>query len=108
MKFAIPVLICGSPYILWLIPYLANPQSPLDLRVKIARMRRLRWISYIAGVALGAFSLVEYPSGKYWIFGTFVIGASAGLEIPMGWLKKRLALSEKQGNQPLDVIPHEG
>jgi len=108
MMFAIGLLICASPLVLWLVLYFADPRSQLDLTVKIARMRKLRWISYIAGVALWLFFLFEHPFGRYWNLGFAVISASVGLEIPMGWLKNRLARYAKQVSHTPDAVLHQG
>ena len=104
--FATGLLICASPLVLWLVLYFADPRSQLDLTVKIARMKELRWISYIAGLALFLILLVENPLGRYFNLGSAVLTASVGLEIPMGWLKNRLARSEKQESPSTEAIPH--
>jgi hypothetical protein len=101
LRISIVLLIAASPLLLWLVLYLANPRSQDELRTQISRMRQLRWISYIAGIAIWIFCFVDHRFSPYWNFGTGVIGASVGLEIPAAWLKKRLARSEEpEGSFP--------
>jgi len=107
LRIGIGLIVVTSPFFLWLVLRIANPQSQAELRTQIARMRMLRWISYIVGLALFLILLV-YPLGRYFNLGFAVLTASVGLEIPMGWLKNRLARSEKQGNPSTEVIPHSG
>jgi len=103
IAICIVLVIAGSPFLFWLVLYFANPLSPDDLKKQIARVKRLRWVLYIAGVALGVFWIVDQMPKNYWIFGSAVISASAGLVFPDTWLKNRLARSEQMG--PTAPIP---
>jgi len=108
LRIGIVLVVVTSPFFLWLVLRVANPQSQAELRMQIARMKMLRWISYIAGLALFLILLVENPLGRYFNLGSAVLTASVGLEIPMSWLKNRLARSSIPTIPSTETIQHEG
>ena len=69
----IVLLIATSPFFFWLILYFANPRSQDELKTQISRVKRLRWVLYFAGVALGVFWIIDHMPNHYWIFGSAVI-----------------------------------
>jgi hypothetical protein len=78
------------------------------MKTQIARVKRLRWILYIAGVAFGLFWLIDGLTNHYWIFGSCLITASLGLEFPASWLRKRLARSEERESTLPNITLHMG
>jgi hypothetical protein len=102
------LIVQASPFFLWLVLYFANPQSQKELKTQIARVKRLRWIMYIAGVTFGLFWLIDRLPNYYWIFGSGMVTASLGLEFPAGWLRKRLARSEGMGSSFPNTTLHIG
>jgi hypothetical protein len=102
----IVLLIATSPFFFWLILYFANPRSQDELKTQISRVKRLRWVVYFAGVALGVFWIIDHMPNHYWIFGSAVISASAGLVFPDTWLKNRLARSQAlEISSPTAITP---
>jgi hypothetical protein len=106
LAICIVLIIAASPFFFWLILYFANPQSEVALKAQISRIKQLRWITYITGVALGLFWLLDHLPNHYWIFGSAVISAPAGLVFPDRWLKNRMARSENpKGSSPATITP---
>jgi hypothetical protein len=108
LRISIALIVGASPLFFWLILYLANPQSQDELRTEISRIKRLRWITYLAGIAFLLFCLVDHLSARYWSFGSGIVTASIGLEIPASWLRKRLARAEQQTISSPNAILHLG
>ncbi|MGD0732961.1 MAG: hypothetical protein ABR956_16975 [Terracidiphilus sp.] len=90
------LIIQASSFFFWLVLYFANPRSQFELKTQITRIRQLRWIAYVAGVAFGLFWLIDGLRSHYWIFGSCLVTASLGLEFPAGWLRKRMARTDAQ------------
>jgi hypothetical protein len=106
LAICIVLIIQAAPFLFWLILYFANPQSRIELETQIARVKRLRWISYIAGAAFGLFWLLDQLPNHYWVFGSSVISASLGLVFPDLWLKNRLVRTEqRQTSSPTAITP---
>jgi hypothetical protein len=82
LRISIALIFGASPLLFWLILYPANPQSHDELIAQISRVKRLRWITYLAGIAFCLFCLVDHMSARYWSFGSGIVTASIGLEIP--------------------------
>jgi hypothetical protein len=98
------LIIQASPFFFWLVLYLANPQSQIELRTQIARVKLLRWISYIGGIVFFLFCLIDHQPTRYWFFGSGVLTASIGLVFPDNWLKNRLARSQISEISPPTAI----
>jgi hypothetical protein len=108
LAIGIWLIIVASPFFYWLVLYIANPRSPEDLKSQIKRVKRLRWITYVAAIAFWLFCLVDHLPNHYWVFGTGVLTASLGFVFPDGWLKNRLARSEQPTSSSPNSILHLG
>lgn len=106
LAICIWLIVLASPFFFWLVLYIANPKSQEELRTQISRVKLLRWISYIAGVALGLLWVINQMPKNYWIFGSAVLTASLGLTFPTLWLKNRLAGVKAQTTSPPARITH--
>lgn len=106
LRICIGLLVAVSPLLLWLLLYLANRTSQLDLTAQISRIKVLRWIFYIAGLSLWLVCFFDRRYGQYWPLGTVAITASVGLSLPDSWLKKRLARCEEASVKlPVSATP---
>jgi uncharacterized protein involved in cysteine biosynthesis len=87
---AIPfLLVVSAPFVVWLLLYLASHWWSADLRPASSWLRVLRWLTWIAGLALMLVSLA--PNHLLFSYGAAISSFSMGLSFPEDWVKRRLA-----------------
>lgn len=83
------------PLVIWAALGIARQVYGANLSVWLLRLRVLRWIFWIAGVAV---SFVTLVSNTHWSFsiGIGLWTFSLGLAFPQGWLKRYYARESLQ------------
>jgi hypothetical protein len=83
------LLLAPAPFIIWLALFVAARRS-INLRPVLPWLRILRYLAWGVGITLG---VVWLATGRFiWVgYEGAIIGFSAGLAIPEGWVKRRFA-----------------
>jgi hypothetical protein len=83
------LLLAPAPFIIWLALWIAARRS-INLRPLIPWLRVLRWLGWGAGLMFG-FAWLATDRFVWITYECALIGFSAGLGIPEGWVKRRFA-----------------